>query len=113
MTKSGKSNKNAWQTAGGRIQGASHIKNDIPCQDALRIEQIGQFTVAALSDGHGSASCPFSDEGSKAAVDTVCEIFKSILEGKGNPYETIAGNKDTWLPKQIERHWKNAVKEMY
>jgi len=77
------------------------------------MERFERFTIVALSDGHGSASCPFSDEGSQAAVDTVYEVFKSIFEETDDPYDTIEKNKDTWLPKQIERHWKTAVHELH
>ena len=102
-----------WAVTGACVRGASHIKNDLPCQDALRIENIGAYRIIALSDGHGSASCPYSDEGSQAAVDAVYAIFGSIIMGKGDPYHTIAANKDIWLPKQIEQHWKSAVQTIH
>ena len=108
-----KPEKRSWAVAGARVRGASHVKNDLPCQDALRIENIGRFRIIALSDGHGSHQCPFSDEGSQVAVDTVYTIFGSIIMGKGDPFHTISANIDIWLPKQIEQHWKNAVQTIH
>ncbi len=31
--------------------------------------------IVAVSDGHGSSSCPYSDKGSKMAVNTFCDIM--------------------------------------
>ena len=94
------------------VQGASHIRNNMPCQDALRAEKIKRCHIVSLSDGHGSAACPFSDEGSKIAVDTACSVFGSIFS-KGDSFQTISANKDIWLPKQIEQHWKTAVQAVH
>jgi len=98
-----------WSITGGCVRGAAHVKNDMPCQDALRIENTKRYPIVSISDGHGSAKCPYSDEGSKAAVDTACTVFGSILESKSDPFHTISANKDIWLPKQIEEHWKGSV----
>lgn len=101
-----------WQTVGGCVQGASHIRNAKPCQDALRIDNKLPLHIISLSDGHGSAACPYSDEGAKVAVDTAFFVFSSIFKGK-DPYHTISTNKDIWLPKQIEQHWKNTIKGLH
>lgn len=108
MMKSGRN----WRVIGKCIRGASHIRNDMPCQDALRIENAKKYHIIALSDGHGSSSCPYSDEGAKAAVDTAVSVFSSIFS-KEDPLQTISANKDIWLPKQIEQHWKNAVRDIH
>jgi len=108
-----KSGKRKWSAVGNCVQGNSHIKNDIPCQDALRIERLGRFQIVCLSDGHGSSSCPYSAEGAQAAVDTAFEVFASILEDEGDSFHTISSNKDIWLPKQIEKHWKHKIQKLH
>ena len=67
-----------WKVVGASVQGQYHIDNNIPCQDALRIDFINENTgVIALSDGAGSY--PNSHIGSafitKEAVNIVKEIF--------------------------------------
>ena len=104
-----KSGKRNWISTGACITGASHIRNDQPCQDAIAIKKTGGFHIIALSDGHGSSACPYSDEGSKAAVESAIAVFGSIFKGGGDPFHTISSNMDIWLPKQIEKHWKSAV----
>jgi len=120
MTKSGKPqkahkpNRRRWNTAGASVRGASHIRNNQPCQDAIAIKNMGSYHVLSLSDGHGSSSCPYSAEGAQAAVDAASSVFDSILRsGSGNPAKTLSANKDIWLPKQIEQQWKNAVRELH
>ena len=110
---SGKEKFRHWHIVGGCVRGASHIRSDMPCQDALRIDADRDYCIVSISDGHGSTKCPYSDEGAKAAVDTACAVFRSILDSKGDPFHTISSNKDIWLPKQIEQHWKNAVQEIH
>ena len=94
---------------GASVQGASHIRNNLPNQDALLIESVGGCQIVSLSDGHGSTRCPHSDEGSEAAVDTVNTVFRSILAEKGDLFRTVSANKDIWLPKQIEKCWKQKI----
>lgn len=84
----------------------------MPCQDALRVERAKDCHIVAISDGHGSASCPYSDEGARVAVDTACAVFASIIN-KGDPFTTISSNKDIWLPKQIEQKWKSTVSDLH
>ena len=102
-----------WTAIGGCVRGASHVRSDMPCQDALRIENIERCYIVSVSDGHGSAACPYSDEGAKIAVDTAFSVFSSIFKGKGDPIHTISTNKDIWLPKQIEQNWKKTVQAVH
>lgn len=97
-----------WITTGGCVQGASHIRNGQPCQDALSIKSNKNYHVISVSDGHGSAQCPFSDDGAQAAVEVAYFVFDSIFKSK-DPFNTFVVNKDIWIPKQIEQHWKNTV----
>ncbi|MCL1998309.1 MAG: protein phosphatase 2C domain-containing protein [Turicibacter sp.] len=102
-----------WSIASASVQGASHIKRGTPNQDALRVLSTENFSVIALSDGHGSASCIYSDEGAEAAVEVVCEVFQNIFSVCEDHFHTISVNKDVWLPKQIEQRWKIKVSEIH
>ena len=105
--------KRDWVVVGGCVRGADHIRKNMPCQDALHIENRQGFHIISLSDGHGSTRCPYSDEGAKVAVKTVYTIFSHIFKGECDPFHTISANKDIWIPKQIEQHWKSAVHDLH
>ena len=58
--------------------GYSHIKAGTVCQDSSLCRQAQNYRLIAVSDGHGSASFPRSDRGSRLAcsiVNDVCEEF--------------------------------------
>lgn len=69
------------------LQGASHIKKDIPCQDRCDIRYLklkdSQMVIAAVADGLGS--CPLSHWGAYFAVKTALdEIEYGLLNGKSD-----------------------------
>ncbi len=65
------SGKQHWRVAVATAAGASHLRDNIPNQDAVacRLVEVGhgQVVIAAVADGAGSASR--SDEGSQVAVN--------------------------------------------
>ena len=69
-----------WRVAAATAAGASHLRDNIPNQDAVahRVIEIGRgaVTVIAVADGAGSA--PRSHEGSRIAVDAA---VASVVEG--------------------------------
>ena len=69
---------------GVSLPGTHHIKNDIVCQDSLKIVKIGKdIAIAAVADGLGSAA--HSDAGSKIAVAVSVELCqKHITEITSN-----------------------------
>ena len=64
------SGKHHWRIATATAPGSSHLRDDLPNQDAVdcRVVQVGfgQVVIIAVADGAGSA--PRSDEGSQTAV---------------------------------------------
>ena len=63
---------------GMSIAGTSHIKNNIPCQDSHRYEELSNGWVAAVvADGVGSAK--HSDIASAIACDTYIDICKVLI----------------------------------
>lgn len=78
------------------VTGANHVRQNKCCQDAGKTLEFKDFTVMAVADGHGSSRCPYSDTGSKIAVNVFCDgvlnvyrkrpdkkEFRSFFEEKG------------------------------
>ena len=90
--------------------GQSHIKHGTPCQDSSLCYQGNAFRMIAVSDGHGSTSCPRSDRGSRLACRIAQEVFTEFAE-------TVSlQNRDTAardLCAEICRRWKAAVLSDY
>ena len=102
MTKSG----SPPSAVGGIVTGAIHLRNGQPCQDALFLRAEKEFAVACVADGHGSASCPYSDEGAEAAVRIAAEILAEMLPN-------LRDHKDILVPKRIEAEWKKEVERIH
>ena len=100
-------------TFGCSVRGAAHIRADMPCQDSHIIQQHSDYTILAVADGHGSSSCPFSQDGSNIAVQTFCDLMTSYYEK--NSWEDLISflNRDGKIavPKEIELEWKKRVIE--
>ncbi|MBF0328628.1 MAG: protein phosphatase 2C domain-containing protein [Nitrospirae bacterium] len=62
---------------GASITGSLHIKEDLPCQDACHYEIVDEFGLIAVADGLGSV--PFSDIGSRLAVEAAVSSAKNLL----------------------------------
>ena len=60
------------------LQGKSHIKREIPCQDSSGVREIpGDWHIAAIADGVGSARN--SQKGSRIAVDSVLDFCEKYM----------------------------------
>jgi len=101
-----------WTAIGSVVQGAIHVRQDAPCQDALYIQVDEHYTIACVADGHGSASCPYSSDGAQAAVQVAAKLLASMLE-KDLTAAVISAQKEIWLPRQLETHWKEAVRTIH
>lgn len=66
------------------VQGASHIRKNIPCEDCGMKYENDFCRIFVLGDGHGDTNCPRSCIGSeyvcKTAVECLCEFEKNIRE---------------------------------
>ena len=98
-------------TFGCSVKGAAHIRADMPCQDSHIIQQHSDYTILAVADGHGSLSCPFSQDGSKIAVQTFCDLMTSYYEKNSSEDLMNFLNHDgkIVIPKEIETFWKENV----
>lgn len=95
-----------WVSIGSCVKGASHIVSNMPCQDAIKIDEEKRYTIVSVADGHGSATSKYSDDGSKIATQVVYD-YLCIAMSEG--YEYFRTNKDIHIPKKIEQLWKEEV----
>lgn len=78
-----------WRAIGASVRGATHIRRNLPNQDALRwTPESGTAAemTAAIADGHGSRVCFRSDTGSALAVRVATEL---LAEGPPQPAEEL------------------------
>jgi len=102
------------QIYGVSVQGASHVRNQIPCQDNFKQLQISDHAVIlAVADGHGSASCPYSKTGSKIAVNVFCAIMEDLLNGFVDNEEQLLTylnrEGELTIAQDIDAEWKRRV----
>jgi len=68
-----------WQVIGAAVQGLSHQKQGLPCQDALEFRCLPDgVLLVALADGAGSATR--SEVGARAAVQVALDSLAFSLE---------------------------------
>lgn len=96
------------------VQGASHIRNNQPCQDSFKQIQVSDdIAILAIADGHGSSSCPYSKTGSKIAVNVFCAIMQELLEGfADNPEQLLTylnREGELTVAQDIDAEWKRRV----
>lgn len=68
-----------WQVIGAAVQGLSHQKQNLPCQDALEVRCLPDgVLLVALADGAGSAT--HAELGARAAVQIAVNSLAASLE---------------------------------
>jgi len=97
-------------------RGASHIRNNTPCQDAYALETqtINEKTAIALAvaDGHGDAQHDFSEHGAKIAVKLAIKELMDFFQHfycKENSLSLLNRNFKQNFPRQIGRNWRKAI----
>lgn len=95
------------------VQGASHIRNGVVCQDSRKVEILGDIALIAVADGHGSSSCPYSKTGSVIAANVFCRVLKELAENFSNHREVLLTylNREGELKvaQAIDAEWKRRV----
>lgn len=99
---------------GTSVQGASHIRSDIECQDSLKKLICDDGTIImAVADGHGSKKCPFSKTGSSIAVNVFCKIMSEYVvnfaSAPGTLLTYLNREGDTKVAQAIDAEWKRRV----
>lgn len=117
-TQESTSNSPDWQVAGASVCGVMHAREGTSNQDAWgkwepKEEDVG-YAVGAVADGHGSASCPRSQVGSRLAVRAGREVTRELLQsGRDNQEvrtaEELAETLAEALPEAVVRRWNALV----
>lgn len=105
----------------GIVKGATHVRNQMPCQDNEKIIKISdEITIIALADGHGSSKCPRSDRGSMIAVNSFYHIMKKYLEIYGEDEEGLSHlitflnrEGDVRFAQDVCEEWQARVKQSF
>lgn len=108
-----------WRVIGASVRGATHARNGLPNQDAIRWRPSldGRDSkppyILAVADGHGQVKSVRSDRGSNIAVDVAIDVLQdyaaSLVTG---PDLTLSKKKELAekrLPHDIVDHWKKKV----
>ena len=75
-----------WRTVAVSEVGASHLKDDLPCQDACRVHVTPSTLIACVADGAGSGK--HSAIGSRAAVNAFVSESANLLRTRVFPGKT-------------------------
>ncbi len=103
---------------GKSVQGASHIRSGMECQDSNKRVILEDGTILlAVADGHGSKGCPYSKTGSRIAVNVFCDIVREVYESyQANPEQLptyLNREGDIAIAKAIDAEWKRRVTERH
>lgn len=105
----------AWAVFSESVRGASHVRSGAPNQDAVRVDVPSSSRRAALlavADGHGSARCFRSDQGSRLAVDVAIRLSRLFLDDLlGTPTASLKREIEHRLPSLLVREWRKEVDE--
>ncbi|MBM7846532.1 PP2C family serine/threonine-protein phosphatase [Herpetosiphon giganteus] len=104
----------AWRAFGHSVRGASHVRQNLPNQDALCWTvgpQGGTPLVFALADGHGSPTHFRSDIGARAAVITAVRVLQDFVDWFGYQprYAHIKQTAEIELPQNLVRAWRKSI----
>ena len=90
-----------WQVIAAAVQGLSHLKQGLPCQDALEYRCLpGGILLVVLADGAGSAL--HAELGAQAAVQASIDWLLTSLESN-QPIECCEWEELIWRTFQIAR----------
>jgi serine/threonine protein phosphatase PrpC len=104
----------SWQVIGQSVRGASHVRADLPNQDAITwrpSSRGGPPLILVVSDGHGSAKSFRSDRGSKFAVTATADLLQELVCGLPDAQNLSMVKRFAVerIPDELVRRWRNAV----
>ncbi|MCL1992293.1 MAG: protein phosphatase 2C domain-containing protein [Spirochaetes bacterium] len=88
------------------IQGASHVKNNKPCQDASGYFNEGHYSLVVVADGHGDEKYFRSDKGALYAVKVVKQVVDIFFNTQNT---SITENDAQNIKHNIILQWRKAV----
>ncbi|MDB5589673.1 PP2C family serine/threonine-protein phosphatase [Enterovirga sp.] len=90
------------------VRGASHVRANMPNQDAVGHARDAGWTFLAVADGHGSSRHYRSDRGAVFAVDTAIELLRAVARAQP-PAEL--GRALPTLARDLVSGWRERVEE--
>lgn len=94
------------KVGGVSVRGTSHALTNLPNQDAFAFEQVGDWTLMAVADGHGSKRHYRSDRGSAFAVATAMSL---LARAAGDIEAGAAGSVLATLAEDLAAGWRERV----
>lgn len=92
--------------------GTSHVKNGLNCEDYSASKENKNFSIAAISDGHGDKNCPRSANGALFACETALELIKDFcIKDSVNSLECKIDGEIKELENKIISVWLEKVFE--
>src|SRR5262245_27843614 len=106
-----------WRVIGESVRGASHVRSELPNQDAIdkRPIEADAPLILAVSDGHGGAKYFRSHEGSQLAVQTAIDVLRWFTKScfTMDNSARIQRSAQKSLPSTIVKEWTRRVTEHY
>jgi formylglycine-generating enzyme required for sulfatase activity/serine/threonine protein phosphatase PrpC len=107
-----------WRIVGCSVRGANHVRSGDQNQDFVgwTPSPAAEYPlVLAVADGHGSAKCFRSADGSRFAVEVAIEQLLEFgtkqRKAENNKLSVVKDSAIQWLPQQICRQWRRRVQE--
>lgn len=104
-----------WSFLGCSQQGASHVRQNLPNQDAIAHwppEGESSSIILAVADGHGSAKSFRSHEGAQFAVETAVAVCREFLDRmKEAQPSAVKSEAELRVPRRIVQEWNRRVED--
>lgn len=99
---------------GKSVQGASHKRVCMECQDSYKKVEFEDGTVImAVADGHGSKACPYSKSGSRIAANVFCKVMEDFYKNYSDNPEMLLKylnrEGETKVAQAVDTEWKKRV----
>ena len=95
--------------------GYKKLRQGKASEDSSKVVRFKRTTICAVADGHGDPRCKYSGDGARYAVETACEVLRTVYEtcyteakGDYSLYEFCANNRESFI-EQIIRGWNKNV----
>jgi hypothetical protein len=104
-----------WSALGASVRGASHERNGLKNQDAVRLGNpsgVENCLVMAIADGHGSSRSFRSDRGSAIAAECALNELRRFIRrlGPSAPLSRVRRQAKARWPLAMVSAWKSAVR---
>ena len=105
-----------WTAISASVRGATHDRNGLPNQDAVRLKNpsgAADVLLMAIADGHGSTRSFRSDRGSALAAECALREMSRFIQrvGPDAPLSRVRAQAKAWWPKNLIAAWKKAVRK--